>query len=78
MSFRAALARVDLAPGGELTSNVYPSSQYPGELDVLYVTTKTGAVALTVDSRRRREGVPLCDGPGQLRCRVEAKNETVD
>ena len=39
----AALARVDLAPGGELTSNVYPSSQYPGELDVLYVTTKTGA-----------------------------------
>ena len=45
----AALARVDLAPGGELTSNVYPSSQYPGGLDVLYVTTKGGAVALTVD-----------------------------
>ena len=44
----AALARVDLAPGGELTSNVYPSSQYPGELDVLYVTTKGGGVALTV------------------------------
>ena len=45
----AALARVDLAPGGELTSNVYPSSQYPGEVDVLYVTTKTGDVALTAD-----------------------------
>ena len=37
---QAALARVDLAAGGELTSNVYPSSQYPGELDVLYVTSQ--------------------------------------
>ena len=42
---RAALARVQLAAGGELTSNVYPSSQYPGELDVLYVTTKSAAWA---------------------------------
>jgi hypothetical protein len=45
---KAALAAVTLSPGGELTSNVYPSSQYPGELDVLYVTDQTGSVALTV------------------------------
>jgi hypothetical protein len=46
---RAALTRVALSPGGELTSDVYPSSQFPGELDVLYVTNETGAVALTVN-----------------------------
>ena len=45
---RAALARVTLAAGGELTSNVYPSSQYPGELDVLFVTDQVGGVGLTV------------------------------
>ena len=45
---RAALARVQLADGGELTSNVYPSSQYPGELDVLFVTDQVGGVGLTV------------------------------
>jgi hypothetical protein len=43
----AALARVDLAPGGELTSHVYPSSEFPGAVDALYVTTEGGAVALT-------------------------------
>jgi hypothetical protein len=46
---QAALTAVDLAPGGELTSDVYPSSQYPGELDALYVTDKLGRVALTVN-----------------------------
>jgi hypothetical protein len=45
----AALTAVTLSPGGELTSDVYPSSTYPGELDALYVTSQTGAVALTVD-----------------------------
>jgi hypothetical protein len=43
---RAALTAFQLAPGGELTSNVYPSSS-PGELDVLYVTDQGGSVALT-------------------------------
>ncbi len=38
-----------LADGGELTSNVYPSATYPGELDALYVTSQTGAIALTVN-----------------------------
>jgi hypothetical protein len=43
----AALAGVQLAPGGELTSEVYPSSSSPGALDVLYVTDQVGSVALT-------------------------------
>lgn len=47
---RAALGTVDLAPGGELTSEVYPSATSPGELDVLYATTKTGGVAITPDT----------------------------
>jgi hypothetical protein len=44
---RAALGAVQLAPGGELTSSVYPSSSTPGELDVLYVTDQVGGVAST-------------------------------
>jgi len=47
---RAALGAVMLAPGGELTSNVYPSSVDPGRLDVLYVTDRVGSVALTPDT----------------------------
>jgi hypothetical protein len=44
---RAALGAVQLAPGGELTSDVYPSSSSPGELDVLVITDQVGSVALT-------------------------------
>jgi hypothetical protein len=44
---RAALAAVTLTPGGELTSEVYPSSSTPGSLDVLYVTDQVGSVAVT-------------------------------
>jgi hypothetical protein len=44
---RAALTGVKLTPGGELTSDVYPSSSVAGELDVLYVTDQVGSVALT-------------------------------
>jgi hypothetical protein len=43
----AALTAFDPAPGGELTSHVYPSASTPGQLDVLYVTDKGGSVALT-------------------------------
>jgi hypothetical protein len=46
----AAFSTVDPAPGGELTSDVYPSSSVSGRLDVLYVTDKTGAVGLTPDT----------------------------
>jgi hypothetical protein len=44
---RAALAAVTLAPGGELTSEIYPSSTNPTQLDVLYVTDQVGNFALT-------------------------------
>jgi len=47
---RAALTAVPLAEGGELTSNVYPSSSTPGELDVLYITDSVGSVGLTPDT----------------------------
>jgi len=41
---------ITLAPGGELTRNVYPSSSDPGRLDVLYITDSVGSVALTPDT----------------------------
>ena len=47
---RAGLTAVDLAPGGELTSSVYPSSSKPGQVDVLYVTDKVGSVGITPDT----------------------------
>jgi hypothetical protein len=46
----AGLSAVPLAPGGELTSNVYPSSSQPGRLDVLYVTDQVGSVGVTPDT----------------------------
>jgi hypothetical protein len=46
---RAALTAVTLAPGGELTSEVYPSSN-PGGLDVLYITDQVGSVAGTTNT----------------------------
>jgi hypothetical protein len=46
----AALTAVSLAPGGELTSDVYPSSADPGQLDVLYVIDEVGGVAVTSDT----------------------------
>ena len=36
---------VNLAPGGELTRNVYPAAD--GRVDVLYVTDDVGSVAIT-------------------------------
>jgi hypothetical protein len=47
---QAALGAVPLAPGGELTSHVYPSATEPGRLDVLYVTDNVGSVSLTPDN----------------------------
>lgn len=47
---RAALTGVQLAPGGELTSHVYPSASKAGELDVLYVTDQVGSVAVTANT----------------------------
>jgi hypothetical protein len=47
---RTALTAVQLSPGGELTSNVYPSSTDPGRLNDIYVTDQIGAVASTPDT----------------------------
>lgn len=42
---------MQLAPGGELTSNVYPSSSTPGDpLNVLYIIDGTGGAAITTDT----------------------------
>ena len=40
-------AGIRLATGGELTRNVYPSRSVAGEVEVLYVTSPGGSVALT-------------------------------
>jgi len=47
----AALAQpqIQLAPGGELTGEVYPSSSKPGAVDILYVTEENGNVGITED-----------------------------
>jgi hypothetical protein len=37
---------IQLAPGGELTSEVYPSASSPSGLDVLYITDEAGSVGL--------------------------------
>lgn len=41
---------IQLAPGGELTSSVYPSTSAPGHLEVLYITDVIGHVGLTPDT----------------------------
>jgi hypothetical protein len=43
-------AGIALAPGGELTRNVYPSGSTPGQVDVLFVTGIAGGVAITPDT----------------------------
>jgi hypothetical protein len=45
-----ALAKpeIQLAPGGELTGEVYPSSS-EGKVDVLYITEENGSVGITQD-----------------------------
>ena len=47
---RAALTAIPLTAGGELTSNVYPSTSDPGRLDVLFITDQVGRVGLTADT----------------------------
>jgi hypothetical protein len=59
-----ATPQVQLAPGGELTSEVYPSST-PGKLDVLYVTDESGSAGLTPDNG---------DGAKSYRCVADPMN----
>jgi hypothetical protein len=46
----AALTAVQLAAGGELTAEVYPSTTSAGRVDALYVTDNVGGVGLTPDT----------------------------
>jgi hypothetical protein len=41
---------IALAPGGELTRNVYPSATRTGSVDVLFITDNVGSVGLTTDT----------------------------
>jgi hypothetical protein len=41
--------QIQIAPGGELTSEVYPSSSLPGQVQVLYITNEVGNVGLVPD-----------------------------
>ena len=56
---------ITLAPGGELTHNVYPSATDPGGLDVLYVTDAGGRVGVTSDNPA---------GAKQFRCVTDPLN----
>lgn len=56
--------QIQLASGGELTSEVYPSST-PGKLDVLYITEENGSVGITPDSG---------DGAKSFRCVADPMN----
>ncbi len=56
---------ITLAPGGELTHNVYPSSTDPGGLDVLYITDAGGRVGLTTNNPA---------GAKQFRCVTDPLN----
>jgi hypothetical protein len=47
---RAALGGVQLAPGGELTAEVYPAPARPGDFDVLVVNSQAGAVDAAVSN----------------------------
>src|SRR5215211_7222555 len=38
--------QIQLAPGGELTSEVYPSGSSTGSVDVLYITDEAGSVSV--------------------------------
>jgi hypothetical protein len=57
--------QIALASGGELTAEVYPSASAPGEVEALYVTSKTGNVALTPDNYT---------GPKSYRCVADPLN----
>lgn len=39
--------QIVLAPGGELTANIYPAADPSDSLNVLYITTETGRVGVT-------------------------------
>lgn len=56
---------IQLAPGGELTSNVYPGSTPGSPLNVLYVVDATGGYGVTTDTSQ---------GAKQFRCVADPLN----
>jgi hypothetical protein len=56
---------ITVSNGGELTSQVYPSTSLPGQVEALLVTTPTGGVALTPDN---------AVDPHSYRCVVDPRN----
>lgn len=59
----AALTAVQLPPGGELTSNVYPSTSDSGGFGVLYIIDKVGSVAVTPDTYEGRKAFRCVTDP---------------
>lgn len=57
--------QIALAAGGELTSQVYPSTANPGLVEALYITSTAGNVALTPDTYA---------GPKSYRCVADPLN----
>jgi hypothetical protein len=62
----AALHTLTLAPGGELTSDVYPSTTDAGEVVDLVITDQTGSVTLVPDR--------IPDGSRSFRCVTDPFN----
>jgi hypothetical protein len=62
----AALHAVPLAPGGELTSDVYPSTADPGQVQDLIIVEQGGGVALVPDKAP--------EGSRQYRCVADPIN----
>lgn len=60
-----ATPQVQLAPGGELTGEVYPSSSKPGEVDVLFVSDEGGSIGLVPGN---------ADGAKSFRCVADPMN----
>jgi hypothetical protein len=48
--------QIQIAPGGELTSEVYPSSSLPGQVQVLYMTNEVGNVGVVPDGPGGEKG----------------------
>jgi hypothetical protein len=58
----AALTAVDLAPGGEMTSNVYPSAE-SGRLNDVFITDEVGNASVTPDTYEGRKAFRCVTDP---------------
>jgi len=65
LAWALSFQQIQIAPGGELTSEVYPSSTRPSGLDVLYITDEAGSVGIVPDAAGGEKG---------FRCVVDPRN----